>query len=223
MKEFLDSGAGVLALFIIYLIEKIIALLAKRKEAKRLALQRIQEEEKKQEKELKSSYEFTSEIDRMVRHIETGFLSPFRPMRVFVIHFHNGTYTDAGLSLPKMTISHEIKERYSVLPITDTHQEIPVPDFLKSAFNRVRMTGSYYLKDIQEIAEPGKADHNPDFAHWLTYYEVNSMYCTSLRDRRGKIVACLVLQFKGIHTLNKQDIIEINEQKKRIEHIYDRI
>lgn len=224
LKEFLESGAGILAVLGVYLIEKVIAIISKRKEARKIARQRMEEEQKQQARERKASYEFTNEIDRKVKHVLTGFLSALRPLRTFVIHFHNGTYTDAGVSLPKMTILHEIKERYSVLPIADTHQEIPVPEFMKPAFNRVRMLDTYYIKDRDEVGRSESSDYNPPFNQWLIYYDVRSMYLTAIHDNRtGRVVACLVLQFRSTHTLNEQDIVEINEQKKRIEAIYGTI
>lgn len=224
MKEFLESGAGLAVLFVVYVIEKLVAWNTKRKEAQRHAKEKIEAEIKaereKAERERKSKKEFTDTIDRDVRHIETRFLAPYRPMRVFVFHFSDGTQTEAGLHLHKLTVRHEIRESQTVIPLTDTHYLRPVPEFMRSIFNRVRHGGSYYLKDRDALALKDSNEFNVDLFNWLVHYGVRSMYLTELW-KHGEFAAILVLQFPTVNTLRQDDIVSINEEKKNIERIYE--
>jgi hypothetical protein len=224
VKEFLESGAGLLVLFIIYVIEKLVSWNNKRKDARLHAKQREDDERKaaqeKFERERKSKKEFTDTIDRDVRHIITRFLSSLRPMRGFVIHFSDGQQTEAGLHLHKLTVRHEVKESQIVIPITDTHTLRPVPEFMRSMFNRVRLAGSFYLKDRDVLALKDSKEYNIDLFNWFVYYGVRSMYLTELY-KHGEFVAILALQFPAINTLTDRDIVAINEEKKNIERIYE--
>lgn len=224
LKDFIESGAGLAVLFIIYVIEKLVAWNTKRKEAIQRAQEKIEAERKaeaeKAERERKSKKEFTDTIDRDVRHIITRFLSSLRPMRGFVIHFSDGQQTEAGLHLHKLTVRHEVKESQIVIPITDTHTLRPVPEFMRSMFNRVRLTGSFYLRDRDVLALKDSKDYNIDLFNWFVYYGVRSMYLTELY-KHGEFVAILALQFPAINTLSEADIVAINEEKKNIERIYE--
>jgi hypothetical protein len=224
VKEFIESGAGIFVLFIIYVIEKLASWHSKKKEAERQARERIEAEKKaaqeKAERERQSKKEFTDAIDRDVRHIITRFLAPHRPMRGFVIHFSDGQKTEAGLHLHKLTVRHEVKESQVVIPLTDTHTLRPVPEFMRSMFNRVRSTGSFYLRDRDVLALRESKEYNIDLFNWFVYYGVRSMYLTELW-KNGEFVAILALQFAVINTLSDSDIVAINEEKKNIERIYE--
>lgn len=159
------------------------------------------------------------EIDRQVRHVEVKFIHAMKPIRIFVMHFHNGTFTDAGVSLQKLVIKHELIPNRNTMPMSATHHSVAIPDFLQPTLSNISFYGESMLNDREDVVKK-----NPDFYNWLRYYDVVSQYCTAVRSNvTKKIVAVLVLQFDRVHPLLEDDLIHINEQKKRIEDIYDKL
>lgn len=195
----------------IYLFHQMRNWIKKRNEAKRSI-----------EAAAKSGIEFSNIIDKDVKHIEHKIMHVYTPMRIFVIHFRNGIHTDAGLSLHKMTIRHEIQILDSVSRISENYQDTPVPDMFYSMITRVRTEGHYYLDDREDLLKDvGK---NQLLYDWLTIYEAKSMLGVEIKNgKSGKIVAILVLHFPVPRTLNRIDIVKIKEFKRVIESIYDRL
>lgn len=157
------------------------------------------------------------EIDRQVKHVEIKFAT-FGPNRVFVMHFHNGTLTDAGLSIQKVVISHEIVIG-DYPKMTPYHQSIPIPEFLQRTLSRVVFQDWHEITDRENIH-----DKNPELYNWMVHYGVISQYCSALYDTKTKmIVAVLVIQFDRIHKMDEAAITKINEEKKRIEAIFGKL
>jgi hypothetical protein len=160
MEDLWKNGGVAIAAGLIYLIEKLSLWVQKRKQAKLAA-----------EKAERSGLENVNLIDRQVKHVLKGMLIRYMPIRVFVMHFHNGTFTEAGLSLQRLTIKHEVRSSYRVMQIETTHQEQPVPEFLYTLISRVRMFGFYALQDTNDLLQ-----EQLPFKEWLEYYELSQTH-----------------------------------------------
>lgn len=162
--------------------------------------------------------EFTHYIDMRVKHAANGMFKDYKFMRSFVIHFHNGEFTDAGLSLIKMTIKHEVTESRTVKKMTENYQGKPIPEMFYSMIRRVIMEGHYLIIDRDKI------ENNIPLVEWMEVYDVGSMVCVEIRDSKTrKIVALFVMQWRIKEGFNAKQIPQMKEDKKAIEDIYDNI
>lgn len=166
----------------------------------------------------KTGIEFTHFIDVKVKHEENGMFKEYPYLRSFIIHFHNGDFTDAGLSLIKMTIKHEVLGNRTVKKISENYQGEPVPEMFFLMLKRVVFQGHYFIKDREEIKT------NVPLYQWMEIYDVGSMLFVEIRAGSShKIVAILVMQWKIKDGINEEQIPQIKEDKKKIEKIYDSI
>jgi hypothetical protein len=164
----------------------------------------------------KSGIEFINKIDLLVKHEENNMFKEYNFLRSFVIHFHNGEFTDAGLSLIKMTIKHEVTGNRTVKKITDNYQGKPIPEMFHSMIRRLVFEGHYFVEDRNSVST------NVALYQWMEIYDVGSMLFVEIRDSQSrKIVAILVMQWRIRDGINKEQIPQIKEDKKRIENIYD--
>jgi hypothetical protein len=180
----------------------------------------IKRREKKKEEsvKVKSGIEFINAVDLSVKHAENNMFKEYNFLRSFVIHFSNGEFSDARLSLIKMTIKHEVVGNRTVKKLTDHYQGKPIPEMFDSMIRRVIFEGHYYIEDRESI----KA--NLPLYQWMEIYDTSSMLCVEIRDSTSrKIVAILVMQWRIKNGINKEQIPQIKEDKKSIEDIYDRL
>lgn len=168
-----------------------------------------------------SSIEKIQEIDRQIRHAERRIKYEFQAMRMYVIHFSNGTITEAGVHLLKITFKHEVVINYQVEPVSKSFQEIPMPEMFVQPFVHVVRTGKYHLKSIDEL---DLNDPNcKEYHDWLQAYRVRSTLWLSLVNRVGKMIAVLVMHFPANSRLSDSDILKIKDMKKDIEEIYNQL
>lgn len=202
----ISSEVGIaIAAGVIYIFHQIRNWIKKRKEEKRL-----------DSKLQKSGIEFTHYIDMRVKHAENSMFKDYNYMRSFIIHFHNGEFTDAGLSLIKMTVKHEVVGNRSVKKLTDNYQGKPIPEMFYSIIRRIVFEGHYYIEDRELIT------NNLPLMQWMEIYDAGSMLCIEIKDSVSrKIVAILVMQWKIKGGVHKEQIPQIKEDKKSIEDIYD--
>jgi hypothetical protein len=166
----------------------------------------------------KSGIEFINNIDLSVKHAENNMFKEYNFLRSFVIHFNNGEFSDARLSLIKMTIKHEVTGNRMVKKITDNYQGKPIPVMFDSMIRRVVFEGHYFIEDRESIS------YNVPLYQWMEIYDVGSMLFVEIRNSESrKIVAILVMQWRIKNGINKEQIPQIKEDKKAIEDIYDKL
>lgn len=207
MKGLSEEVGIAIGALVVYLIHQIRAWWKKRKE-----------DNEKAKLQARSGIEFTHYIDLQVKHAINALAKDFKFMRGFVFHFHNGDFTDAGLSLIKLTIKHEVTEYRTVKRVMEHYQGKPIPEIFYSMIRRVVKEGHYLLSDRESLSQES------EFYQWLVIYDVGSMLAVEIRDSKTrKIVAILCMQWRikdGVHT---SSIPQIKEDKKSIEEIYDTI
>lgn len=182
---------------------------------------RRQEAKAKADKAGKTGIEVIHEIDKAVKHEERKIKFTYHAHRCFIIHFSNGTFTDAGLSLFKITIKHEVLEGYYVEPIAHNFQEIPLPDMFVKPVSNVVKYGQYYMKDKTQLDT--KDPNDKILSDWLGAYqpEIKSMLWVELKNASNKIVAIFCMHFPIANAVTDTDIIKIKDMKRSIEHIYN--
>lgn len=208
MEDIFKEAATGIILAITYLIK---TWIDKRKQA-----------QEKAKKASNSGIEFLEEINREVKHAERKILHNFGAIRVFVMHFSNGTFTEAGLSLFKITFKHEVVKRYDVEPMETNFQETPMPDMFARAVLGVVRSGEYFIvRDALNLEDPQeKRLHS-----WLAAYnpEVKSVYWLELRNKSNKIVAILCMHFNLANALHDSDKERIKDIRTEIERIYHKL
>lgn len=223
--------AAVVVGILLFLRDAIKEARAEKKEKKKLAedaKRRAEEqallEQRAQKMEMRSGIETYIHTDYRVKHVENRIYKTYNFMRCFVFHIHNGDFTEAMLSLIKLTIKHEVVQGHFVKRIADNYQGKPIPDMFYSMMRRVIVEGHYYLQDIATIATPDSATYNKKLYDWMKFYGATSMLCIEIKSNAtNKIVAVLCLQFATKGWLNDNDINSIKEEKKEIEDIYDNL
>jgi hypothetical protein len=175
----------------------------------------------KAEKVIVSSVETFSEVNRLVKHEERKMMIACnRIMRIHVMHFSNGTETDAGLHLLKLTFVHEIVQNWSVEPIAQNFQELPIPDMFLRPVSAVIRTGQYYLKRRSDL-DPTEVNDS-SLATWLGAYnpEIKSMLWIPINSKFGKPVAILCMYFPAEEAVDDKIIIRLKDMNHEIEKIY---
>lgn len=168
-----------------------------------------------------ASIESIQETDRQIRHAERRIKYEFQAMRMYVIHFSNGTITEAGVHLLKITFKHEVLINYQVEPVAKYFQEVPMPEMLITPFVNVVRAGMYHLKSIDDLDVSDQ--HCKEYHDWLQGYKVRSVLWLSLTNKAGKLMAVLVMHFPANSRLSDSDIQKIKDMKKDIEEIYNRL
>lgn len=210
-------------------IEKIGALIAiiayaiykffeKRKEAQKEAHKKIQQDEQKRT----HSPQFVLDIGREIKHEARKIRDRHAAMRVFVIHFSNGTITETGFPLFKITFDHEVVLDYGVQVerISQNFQEITMPDMFTSPMTITFKIGEFYLKDIEDLNI--NDTHQRDYYDWLKAYGVGSVMWLLIK-KKGKPAAILVSQWPRQTDLEGTIIARIKDIKRNIEKIYEGI
>lgn len=175
----------------------------------------------KAEKERVSSMELYTEVHRYVRHAERKMMiACHHIMRMHVIHFSNGTETDAGLHLRKVTFLHEVVQNYTIEPIAQNFQEHPMPDMFVRPISTVMQSGQFYLRKKSDLNETDVNDVK--LGHWLGAYhpEIKSMLWLAIRNKAGKTVAILCMYFPGEDAVDDRYIIRLKDMNQEIEKIY---
>lgn len=168
----------------------------------------------------KHSLEFLNQVDRDVMHETKKIRDRHQAMRVYVMHFSNGTVTEAGLSLTKVTFKSEILIDWQVEPISKNFQEHPMPEMFFSPMSHVIRAGMHYVKS-REGLETHDANLR-DYYDWLRAYKVNSVMWLPVK-KNGKIVAILVSHWPAQTDLDGAVIAKIKDINRNIETIYNRI
>jgi hypothetical protein len=141
-------------------------------------------------------------------------------MRIHTVHFSNGTETDAGLHLLKLTFLHEIVQNYQVEPIAQYFQEHTIPDKFLRPVSTVIRAGQYYMRRRSDLDM--KDVNDVSLATWLEAYNptIKSMLWLAIRNRGGKTVAILCMYFPVEEAINQQQIIRLQDMNQEIERIY---
>lgn len=168
-----------------------------------------------------ASIETIQDIDRQVKHVERRIKYAFQAMRMYVIHFSNGTVTEAGVHLLKITFKHEVVIDFRVEPIQKYFQELPMPEMFVQPFVHVVRAGVYHLRSIDELDL--KDPHVKEYHDWLEGYQVKSTLWLGLNNKAGKLIAVLVMHFPANSRLSDSDIIKIKDMKRDIEDIYNKL
>jgi hypothetical protein len=205
MKGLSEEVGLAIAAFFVYILHQLRAWWKKRNE-----------EREKAKIVAKSGIEFTHYIDLQVKHAINSLAKDYKFMRCFVMHFHNGDFTDAGLSLIKLTMKHEVTEYRTVKKVMEHYQGKPIPEIFYSMIRRVIKEGHYLLTDRESLAP------DSEFYQWLSIYDVGSMLAVEIKDSKTrKIVAILCMQWRIKDGVYSSNIPQIKEDKKSIEEIYD--
>lgn len=168
-----------------------------------------------------SSIESIQETDRQVRHAQRRIKYEFQAMRMFIIHFSNGTITEAGVHLLKITFKHEVLINFQVEPVSKYFQEIPMPEMFVTPFVHVVRSGIYHLKNIDDL---DLNDANcKEYHDWLSAYHARSTLWMALNNKAGKMMAVMVMHFPANSRLTGEDIVKIKDMKRDIEEIYNRL
>lgn len=207
MDDLLKDAAVLIGAILLYIFDKI----WKRREAAK----------EKAAKASQSGIEIVHQIDKDVKHEERKLKQMFHAMRMFVMHFSNGTFTDAGLSLFKISIKHEVLEGYYVEPLAHNFQEVALPDMFLKPVTMVVRKGIYYMKSSDDLDE--KDVNEKSLKDWLSAYQpgIKSMLWVELKNGTGKIVAILCMHFPIANAVSDSDIIKIKDMKRSIEYIYN--
>lgn len=207
--------AAILA--VLFFVRDLIKDQLAKKAAKKLAKVHAHELD---DKNTKHSIEFLNEVNREVTHEIKKIRDRYHVMRGYVIHFSNGTVTEAGLSLMKITMKHEVVVDWQVEPISKNFQEYPMPEMFLSAMTHVIRAGQYYLKsrDLLNINDA----NNRDYHDWLKAYKVNSTMWLPIK-KHGKIAAILVCHWPANTDLDGSIIAKIKDINRNIETIYAKI
>jgi hypothetical protein len=212
-----DSIITAAILAVLMLIRDVIKDITAKRAARKLATVHAAEIE---DKSNKHSLEYLNEINRQVTHETKKIRDRHQSMRVYVIHFSNGTVTEAGLSLMKVTFKHEVVIDWQVEPVSRHFQEYPMPEMFLSSMTSVIRTGQYYLKNRNDL-NVNDANHR-DYFDWLKAYKVNSCMWLPIK-KNGKIAAILVAHWPATTDLDGSVIAKIKDINRNIEGIYARI
>lgn len=169
-----------------------------------------------------SSVEFNNELNRDVTHETRKIRDRYQAMRVYVIHFSNGTVTEANLHLQKISFKHEVVidwQDQRVEALSRGWQEEHMPDmFLQPMARIIRGDGEYYLRDRETLDL--KDAHCRDYYYWLKAYKVFSTRWLAIRNSDRKIIAILVSDWPATTDLDETVLTKIDEIKRTIEGIY---
>lgn len=183
------------------------------------------EQKEKEDRQLsaqKSSVEFLVAVNREITHKTRRIVINFNAMRSYVIHFSNGTVTEANLHLLKVTFLHE-----SVMDWTDrrvdlvskSFKEANIPDMFLSPMFRLIKEGEFYLKDVNTLDVTNA--NSRDYHDWLRAYHVGSVLWLPIRTNEGKMVAVLVVHWPVPTDLAGTIIAKIKDVNRMIEQVYD--
>lgn len=188
--------------------------------AKHLQEREERDIEERAAREVRSGIELNEKVDRDVRHAEGKILNEYNAQRMFVIHFSNGTETEAGIHLMKVTFKSEIVERFDVEPLARYFNEKPVPEMFKSPMTKVLKGADYYIQDIDEINREKELNRKEHY-DWLCAYKVKSILWTPIRKRNSSTVcAILVVHWFAKTHLEPKEIARLKDMANEIEKIY---
>lgn len=175
-------------------------------------------EEKKRLDHIRS-IQVNEDVDRRVKHAENAIKYRYQAQRMYVIHFSNGTKTESGLHLYKITFKHEVVENFTVEPISKYFNEKPIPEMFNTPMRRTLRGEEYYLADIDTL------DRNDPscklYRDWLEAYKIKSTLWVPLKNHSGNVVAILVIHWFAKTHLQDPDISKIRDMKSEIELIYN--
>lgn len=181
------------------------------------------------------------EINKQVTHEQKKILWKFSAMRMYVMHFTNGSRTEAGVSIKKMIFMHEVVQDYYIEPLAKYFAiEQPLPQRFLSPYRHCDRTDKFFLPDVEEakkIAEEKltgleelKNDSNAtlvveleqkiEYYNWLLIYKVKSTLWVALKNKHGKMVAIQCIHFPKAHAINESNVLQIVDMTKSIEDIY---
>lgn len=180
------------------------------------------EKEEKQRQLEKSSVEYLIKVDREISHKTKRIVFYYQAMRSYVIHFSDGSVTEANLHLLKITFLHESLVDWSekrVDSVAKLFKETHIPDMFLSPMYRLIKEGEYYLKDVESLDI--KNAHARDYYDWLTAYNVKSSLWIPIRTNEGKIVAVLVAHWPVKTDWPGTVLAKIRDVNRLIEQVYD--
>jgi hypothetical protein len=177
--------------------------------------------EERKMREMQSGIELDQRIDKEVRHAEGKILNAFHVQRMYVIHFSNGTVTEAGIHLMKMSFMSEVVEHFSVERIAGYFKETPIPEMFKSPMTLILAGATYYVQDIDEEKPVTPAQR--EYYDWLTSYKVKSTLWLPIHNSNRKTVAILVMHWFASTHLSTVELSRIRDMKSEIETIYNKL
>lgn len=175
--------------------------------------------EEKKIREMQSGIELDQRIDREVRHASGKIITAFHAQRAYVIHFSNGTVTEAGIHLMKMSFLSEVVEHFSVERIAGYFKETPIPEMFKSPMTLILAGARYYISDVdlEKPVTPAQKEYND----WLNAYKVRSTLWLPIHNTNRKIVAIFVIHWFASTHLSPSELSRIRDMKSEIENIYN--
>jgi len=176
-------------------------------------VERRKKKRAEQEQKMKSDLQFTTLLHEQVKNKEYELMSEYQSHRMFVFHFRNGDFTDAGVSIKKIYCMHEIRSLSSVKYMNDHYQGSMVPEMFYHAFDEVRKNGHYYVASKEDV------DDNQPMQDWMDLWSIGSFLFVALR-KDGVAKSVLVMNFPRPEHLNKNRINEIKRDRVSIEKIY---
>jgi hypothetical protein len=180
------------------------------------------------------SIDSIEEVRNKVSHEEKKILYSYSAMRMFVIHYTNGTETEAGMPLFKVSFHHEVLEDYYVEPIAKHFKtERPIPEMLISPVKHLMHSGRFFIESVDELKsqlekdlteDPTNIDNQQRLEHcdWLLSYKVKSVLWLAIKNKNGKKVAIQVIHWPTARAIHKSDIPKIEDMKKSIEDVYNK-
>jgi hypothetical protein len=180
------------------------------------------------------SIDSIEEVRNKVSHEEKKILYSFGGMRMFVIHYTNGTETEAGMPLFKVSFHHEVLEDYYVEPIAKHFKtERPIPEMLISPVKHLMHSGRFFIESVEDlkrqieldlVEDPTNIDNQQRLEHcdWLLSYKVKCVLWLAIKNKNGKKVAIQVIHWPAARAINKADIPKIEDMKKSVEDVYNK-
>jgi len=164
------------------------------------------------------SLDVTMEINAEIYPVLWELLSTFSAMRVYIVQFHNGSNFYTGQSIQRMTISHEVvRNSRSVRKLNPFYDNVLLSSMDHEMLMDMKKGGYFVCTDRSAIKQDEIAD-------WLELYGVSSAYHFLINDKNtGEIVATLNIHWDRTDPILPIDVIDIQETKKRIESIFDKL
>lgn len=220
VKEVL-TALGVIALGIKMWIDNRKAEKSRKEIAEHLKEKEQKELAEKSKIEEKKSVEFTEELNRIVTHENKKIRDRYQAVRVYIIHFTNGTVTEANLHLVKLSFKHEVVVDWldhRIEALSKDWQEAHMPDMFLSPMRQVMTTGKYYLRDREKLNQ--NEVNSRAFYFWLKAHKIMSTRWLAIRNGKRRVVAVLVSDWPASTDLDDTIKAHIDDIRRNIEGIY---
>jgi hypothetical protein len=136
----------------------------------------------------------------------------FAASRVCIVQFHNGEKYYSGKHIQRMTMSHEVTNRYTPDVISE-FTDVVIDETVHNIILTYLDGGECYsIEDIKNI-------ESSCLSETLEMYKIKSLYSFPLRGRQGDIIGQLNFNFHKAKGLTKREEALVRSQKSKIENI----